>query len=163
MIMIPISIFLDLSANAEYSVTALMKLPHNFDKKWSLFVLRAYSAVLKVRVVQFYNWFVVIFNFCIMGGGGLLASVFSILHRILTSNHHSGQLFSSHLIRVTTLAPTPQTMEMRCPNISHSHQSNKLPRQAPHALCVVQPPILAITVWHFISSDVGIFLCVELD
>lgn len=152
MIMIPISIFLDLSANAEYSVTALMKLPHNFDKKWSLFFLRAYSAVLKVRVVQFYNWFVVIFNFCIMGGGLLLASAFSILHRI-----------ASHLIRVTTLAPTPQTMEMRCPNISHSHQSNKLPRQAPHALCVVQPPILAITVWHFISSDVGIFLCVELD
>lgn len=70
MIMIPISVFLDLGANAEYSVTALMKLPHNFDKKWSLFVLRAYSAVLKVRVVQFYNWFVVIFNFCIMGGGG---------------------------------------------------------------------------------------------
>lgn len=163
MIMIPISIFLDLSANAEYSVTALMKLPHNFDKKRSLFFLRAYSAVLKVRVVQFYNWFVVIFNFCIMGGGGLLASAFSILHRILASNRHSGQLFSSHLIRVTTLAPTPQTMEMRCPNISHGHQSNKLPRQAPHALCVVQPPILAITVWHFISSDVGIFLCVELD
>lgn len=33
MIMIPISVFLDLGANAEYSVTALMKLPHNFDKK----------------------------------------------------------------------------------------------------------------------------------
>lgn len=31
--MISILIFFDLSANVEYSVTALMKLPHNFDKK----------------------------------------------------------------------------------------------------------------------------------
>lgn len=31
--MILISIFFDLSANAEDSVTALMKLPRNFDKK----------------------------------------------------------------------------------------------------------------------------------
>lgn len=156
--MIPISIFLDLSANAEYSVTALMKLPHNFDKKWSLFFLRAYSAVLKVRVVQFYNWCVVIFNFCIMGGGGCW-----LQHSASYIEFWQPTATQASYFPPTTLAPIPQTMEMRCPNISHGHQSNKLPRQAPHALCVVQPPILAITVWHFISSDVGIFLCVELD
>lgn len=33
-----ISIFFYLSANAEDNVTALMKLPRNFDKKWNLFL-----------------------------------------------------------------------------------------------------------------------------
>lgn len=49
--MIFILIFLDFSVNVEYSVIVLMKLFYNFDKKRSLFFLRVYFVVLKVRVV----------------------------------------------------------------------------------------------------------------
>lgn len=129
--------------------------------KNEIYFLRAYSAVLKVMDCSIIWWiFFHRFYFNYFFG---VAGRFNIQHPSSTfnSDSHSDQLFSSHLIRVTTLAPTPQTMKMRCPNIFAISPINS-PLQAPHALCVAQPPIPAITVWHFISSDVGIFLCVEL-
>lgn len=85
--------------------------------KNEIYFLRAYSAVLKVMDCSIIWWiFFHRFYFNYFFG---VAGRFNIQHPSSTfnSDSHSDQLFSSHLIRVTTLAPTPQTMKMRCPNI----------------------------------------------